>query len=179
MLSLHVDRLLSTVDATRQPRRETTLRAAVFHATSLVLHLLNTALVFLLVKSLLALAHPRTPSPAAAWADPHRVAGVAALLFGVSPLHVESVAWVSERKDVLHALFFFASLWLYVLYVGTAGRGSYGAALFAFLLALLAKGQAVTLAPTLLLVDLALARRCADACCSRSCRSSRWRCCSG
>ena len=67
--------------------------------TNFVLHLINTALVFLLVWKL---------SDGKTW-----VAFFASLIFGIHPMHVESVAWVSERKDVLYTLFFYwvHSIW--------------------------------------------------------------------
>ena len=62
----------------------------VIHLTNLILHLLVTALVFFLAMQL------RLPLIAR---------GIAALIFGIHPIHVESVAWVTERKDVLYAFF--------------------------------------------------------------------------
>jgi lipoprotein NlpI len=137
MLSLRLDHALAGRDPVKRPDRETDLRAGVFHATNVALHLVNTLLVFLLAEALAS----------------RRAAAVTALLFGVATLHVESVAWVSERKDVLYAAFFLAALLLYLRYTTTAARRFYGAALGAFVLAVLAKGQAVTLAPTLVAID--------------------------
>ena len=71
------------------------------HLTSLLLHALNTLLVFLLLGRLTG----------ALWRSL-----LAAALFGVHPLHVESVAWVAERKDVLSALFFLLTLLAYARY---------------------------------------------------------------
>jgi tetratricopeptide (TPR) repeat protein len=78
------------------------LRAAGHHLTSLLLHVANTLLLFFLLKRLTG----------GLW----RSAFVAAL-FALHPLHVESVAWVAERKDVLSALFFLLTLWMYVRWV--------------------------------------------------------------
>jgi len=86
------------------------LRAAGHHWTSLLLHAANTMLLFLLLRRVTA----------ASW----RSALVAAL-FALHPLHVESVAWVAERKDVLSAFFFLLTLWAYVRSVG-GGVGSVG-----------------------------------------------------
>jgi protein O-mannosyl-transferase len=77
------------------------LKPAGHHLTNLLFHIANSLLVFGLLKRL----------SGASW----RSAFVAAL-FAVHPLHVESVAWVSERKDVLSAFFFMLTLWTYVLY---------------------------------------------------------------
>jgi len=71
------------------------------HLTSLVLHAANTLLVFLVLRRITGMD----------W----RSACVAAL-FGLHPLHVESVAWVAERKDVLSAFFFLLTIWSYAVY---------------------------------------------------------------
>ncbi len=78
------------------------LRPAGHHLTSLLFHLANTALLFLLFNRMTG----------ALW----RSAFVAAL-FALHPTHVESVAWVSERKDVLSTFFFILTLWTYARYV--------------------------------------------------------------
>jgi len=78
------------------------------HLTSLLLHALNTALVFLLLRGMTG----------ALWRS-----ALAAALFGFHPLHVESVAWVSERKDVLSGFFGFLSLLFYARYARGAETG--------------------------------------------------------
>jgi len=78
------------------------LNAGGHHATSLVFHVINTLLLFLWLQRLTGFT----------W----RSALVAAL-FGLHPLHVESVAWVAERKDVLSTFFFLLALWAYTRYV--------------------------------------------------------------
>jgi Tfp pilus assembly protein PilF len=109
------------------------------HATSLVLHTANTVLCFLVFERMTG----------ALW----RSALVAAL-FGLHPLHVESVAWVSERKDVLSTLFWFLASIAYVGYVRRGGARRYVAALVLFVLGLLSK-PVVALAPfTWLLLDI-------------------------
>lgn len=117
------------------------LNPGVYHATNLLLHLLNTLLVFALTRKLL-----------------HASVGgfIAALLFGLHPMHVESVAWISERKDVLYAFFFLCSVLAYLrcLDEPTHRQRNYGLSLGAFLLSLLSKGMAVALAPTLLAFDM-------------------------
>jgi len=111
----------------------------VFHLGNVLLHVANTVLVALLVLRLL----------------PGRlvVALVTAALFGLHPLHVESVAWISERKDVLSVFLSLGSLLAYVSYVDGGGRRPYALALAAFALALLAKPMAVTLPVVLLGID--------------------------
>jgi tetratricopeptide (TPR) repeat protein len=109
------------------------------HAVSLLLHTATTLL--------LALFLLRTTG--APWRSL-----LVALLFGLHPLRVESVAWVAERKDVLSALFWFLTLNAYVAYVRRPGRGRYLVTLACFTLGLMAKPMMVTLPVVLLLLDL-------------------------
>jgi hypothetical protein len=82
------------------------------HLTSVLLHGLNTLLVVVVISSLVGFGRGGEEQGRAV------VAGaVTGLLFGVHPLHVESVAWVSERKDVLYAVFYLLSILFYIKYV--------------------------------------------------------------
>lgn len=108
------------------------------HVTSLVLHVVNTLLVFALFVRMTS----------AVW----RSACVAAL-FAAHPLHVESVAWISERKDVLSALFWLLASLAYVSYTRRRGARRYALTLSLFALGLLAKPMVVTLPAALLLLD--------------------------
>lgn len=111
-----------------------------YHLGNLILHILNALLVFWFI-SLLTESMP--------------VALVTALLFAIHPLRVESVAWASERKDVLYAFFFLCALISYRSYLRSRTRRIfYGGALLFFVLSLLAKSMAVTLPLTLFLVDI-------------------------
>jgi protein O-mannosyl-transferase len=76
-----------------------------------------------------------------------------AFLFALHPLHVQSVAWVAERKDVLSACFWFLTLWLYVRYAERPGAGRYLTVALSFWLGLMAKPMMVTLPFVLLLLD--------------------------
>lgn len=76
-----------------------------------------------------------------------------AFLFALHPMHVESVAWVAERKDVLSACFCFLTLWLYVRYAERRSLGRYLTVAFSFCLGLMAKPMLVTLPFVLLLLD--------------------------
>ncbi|MGE5279745.1 MAG: tetratricopeptide repeat protein [Deltaproteobacteria bacterium] len=115
------------------------LRPGGYHATNLFVHLANCLLVF----GLALLLGGRVG-----------VACLTALLFGIHPLHAEAVAWVSGRKDVLYAFFFFGALLCYVRYLKSGGdRRCYYAALVFFLCALLSKAMAVTLPLVLFLLD--------------------------
>jgi tetratricopeptide (TPR) repeat protein len=108
------------------------------HLTSLLLHLINTVLLFLLLARMTG----------AAW----RPALVAAL-FAIHPLHVESVAWIAERKDVLSTFFWFLCILAYARYAERPMVARYVPVFAAFLLGLISKSMVITLPFTLLLLD--------------------------
>jgi tetratricopeptide (TPR) repeat protein len=114
------------------------LRAGLHHLTSVFCHALAAVLLFAF---LVRATHARWPS---AWV---------AFLFALHPLHVESVAWVAERKDVLCAFFWFLALWAYVRYAERPGRGRYLTVLLLFCLGLMSKPMIVTLPFLLLVLD--------------------------
>src|SRR5439155_22851833 len=76
-----------------------------------------------------------------------------AALFAVHPLHVESVAWISERKDVLSAFFWLLALGAYTRYAQKPALGRYVPVVIAFALGLMSKPMLVTLPLTLLILD--------------------------
>ncbi|MBR4678187.1 MAG: tetratricopeptide repeat protein [Bacteroidales bacterium] len=78
---------------------------------------------------------------------------VIALLFGIHTLHVESVTWIAERKDVLYTMFYFLSLYCYILYKKRQKVMFYIFSLIIFIISALSKGQAVSLTVTLFLID--------------------------
>jgi protein O-mannosyl-transferase len=130
------------------------LKPAGHHVTSLLFHTANTLLLFGLLKRLTG----------AFW----RSALVAAL-FALHPLHVESVAWVAERKDVLSTFFFMLTLGAYARYAEVQSPKSgvwYGAALGLFALGLMSKPMLVTLPFILLLLDYWPLQRCGPAQCN-------------
>lgn len=114
------------------------LDAGDHHITNLVIHAATTVLLF---GWLLHATGRRWPS------------AFVAAIFGIHPLHVESVAWVSERKDVLSAFFWMATLWAYVAYVDRPGPRRYLLVVLTFALGLLSKPTVVTLPVVLVLVD--------------------------
>jgi hypothetical protein len=127
------------------------------HLTNIVLHAANTLLATLLMVRLLEVGRgemPRNELPTFLneWAI-LVAAGTTGLLFGLHPVHVESVAWVSERKDLLCALFFLMSMLSYMSYVSNRTYKAYSLALGFFVLALLSKPMAVTLPIVLLILD--------------------------
>jgi Flp pilus assembly protein TadD len=109
------------------------------HLTNVLLHAANAILLFLVIRQMTG----------SLW----RSAFVAAL-FAIHPLRVESVAWVSERKDLLSGMFFLLSIWAYARYVrNPRPRGAYGLLLVFFILGLMCKPMLVTLPAVLLLLD--------------------------
>jgi tetratricopeptide (TPR) repeat protein len=131
-----------------------------YHLTNLLLHALNAVLVYFLAARLLSLVRGlRGPPPLAA----RVVAAVAALLFAVHPLRVESVAWATERRQVLSVCFLLACVLCYIRYAqGNQGRWRWYAASVALLLvSVLSEAWAMTLPPILLLLDFYPLRRVA------------------
>jgi tetratricopeptide (TPR) repeat protein len=129
------------------------------HLTSLIFHVANTVLLFLLLERLTSRPWP---------------SGFVALLFGIHPMHVESVAWIAERKDVLSAFFFLLTLFAYTRYVELAPAKNnspssilhprlrwmhYALSLVLFALGLMSKPMIVTLPFVLLLLDFWPLRR--------------------
>jgi tetratricopeptide (TPR) repeat protein len=114
------------------------LRAGGHHLTNVLLHGFAVVLLFLVLQEMTN----------AVW----RSAFVAAV-FAVHPLHVESVAWISERKDVLSAVFFMLTLAAYVYYVRKQTLGRYVTMLVLFACGLMSKPMLVTVPFVLLLLD--------------------------
>jgi tetratricopeptide (TPR) repeat protein len=114
------------------------LKPKTYHITNLVFHLCNTALVFIFILLLF---------------EKIELAAITSVLFGVHTLHVESVAWISERKDVLYTFFFLASLIFYLFYLKEGKNKFYLFSLLLFILSDLSKGMAVSLSLTLFAID--------------------------
>ena len=117
----------------------------VYHVTNLFLHVLNSLMVFWFIyrlqKNML-------------------IAFAVGLMFGVHPLHVESVAWISERKDLLYTAFFVGALLSYLSYiVKNKHRRLYIASIVLFMLSCLSKGMAVVLPVILFIIDYHLGRK--------------------
>lgn len=134
------------------------------HFTNVLLHTIAVILLFLVLRQMTGTL----------W----RSAFVAAL-FAIHPLHVESVAWVSERKDVLSAVFFMLTLGAYTRYVQKRSVTSYLIVLLFFALGLMSKPMLVTLPFVLLLLDYWPLGRirgptCAQAVARRTAASGRW-----
>lgn len=109
------------------------------HLMNAFIHALSTALLFLALYRMTGAVWP---------------SACVAALFGVHPLHVESVAWVAERKDVLSGLFFMLTLLSYERYARRVGAGRYLLVALCFALGLLSKSMLVTVPFVLLLLDV-------------------------
>ncbi|MEZ4883323.1 MAG: tetratricopeptide repeat protein [Chitinophagales bacterium] len=134
------------------------MKPFLYHFTNVLLHLLNTTLVFYFIY---LISNRKI-----------EVAGIVALFFGIHPMHVESVAWISERKDVLHAFFYLAALVAYTRHVfhkkrltspkiqkkPQATHKYLAYMLLFFMLSLLSKAVAVTVPVVMVLLDIYLNR---------------------
>lgn len=109
-----------------------------YHWTSLVVHIANTILLLFILSAM-------TKAP---WQS-----GFAAALFAFHPLHVEAVAWIAARKDVLSGFFWILALGAYAFYVKKPTVQRYSLLLLAFVLGMMAKPTVVTLPVVLLLLD--------------------------
>jgi hypothetical protein len=110
-----------------------------YHLVNWLLHILNTALVFFFIYKISG--------------KKNYVAAFASLIFGLHPMHVESVAWVSERKDVLYTFFFLLALLQYWRFLEIGKRSNIIFCFVFFILSLLSKPAAVILPVVLLLLD--------------------------
>jgi protein O-mannosyl-transferase len=118
--------------------------APAMHRVNLGFHVANGVLLFLMLNRLTR----------AVWAS-----AIVAALFALHPLRVESVAWITERKDVLSTCFWILTMWCYAEYVQRRCAGWYTGALLFFVLGLMSKAMLVTLPFVLLLWDLWPLRR--------------------
>ncbi|HUK99222.1 MAG TPA: tetratricopeptide repeat protein [Nitrospirota bacterium] len=140
------------------------------HLTNIIFHAVNTFVVVLLMFRLLETRQePKMSSEAPGFLTERTIltaAGITGLLFGLHPLHVESVAWVSERKDLLCALFYLLTIIMYINHLNVrehqitqkkiksfVSTKYYFSSCGFFILALLSKPMAVTLPVVLLILD--------------------------
>ncbi len=114
-----------------------------YHLVNIVLHILNAVLVMLILRRLLR-------EKAVPWAD--AAALLTAVVFALHPVHVESVAWITEQKNTLSAVFYLLAMGVYLDFDRTRRAGSYAGATALFILSLLAKPITVTLPPALLVI---------------------------
>ena len=116
------------------------LNPAVYHFNNLLFHLLNTFLVYKLIEML---------------TKRNEIAVITALFFGIHPMHVESVAWASERKDVLYSFFYLLAIMSYIKYLTVKEKNTryFIYTLILCICSLLSKSAAVTFPVLLLLFD--------------------------
>ena len=118
-----------------------------FHLNNIIIHLINVFLVFKLIEI---------------FSKRYEIAFVTAILFGIHPMHVESVAWISERKDVLYTFFFLSSMLCYYYYFFKNKVRDVKFIVFAWILfglSLLSKSAAAVLPVVLLLMDYLYKRK--------------------
>lgn len=120
------------------------LNPAGYHAVNLLFHIVNSILIFWLI---LIISNNILP------------AFIAGILFGIHPLHVESVAWIAERKDVLSAFLFLLTIIIYLYYNKSSKIIYYYVAIIVYLLSLLAKPMTVSLPFILILIDYLLNKK--------------------
>src|SRR5213594_3995767 len=129
-----------------------------YHLMSLLLHAANAVVFFFVVRRILTRALPSLSERGHALAVS---AGFAALVFAIHPLRVESVAWVTERRDVLSGLFYLLTILMYLRACerGERRRGWYWLSVAVFICALLSKSMVVNLPVVLLILDVYPLRR--------------------
>ncbi len=114
------------------------LNPAGHHFTSVLIHVLNTILIFLVLERMTKALWPSL---------------LVAALFALHPLHVESVAWISGRKDILSTFFMLTALWVYRSYAEKPGTGRYFLTFLLFVAGALSKSMLVTFPLVMLLLD--------------------------
>jgi protein O-mannosyl-transferase len=130
------------------------MNPAGYHATSIVIHAANAVLCFFVARRLFAITQARTNESLRATASDTVPAAFVALLFAIHPLRVESVAWITERRDVLSLFFMLVSTLAYLRWIRETSRQWYAVSLVAFLCALLSKATAMTLPVVFVILNL-------------------------
>lgn len=150
-----------------------------FHLTNIIIHTINTILVFILTLRLVEsgmLKNPSSPpfakggsltTPPLKKGDTGGfipnfqllAAGITALLFGIHPLNAEPINWLIGRSDLLSAFFFLLTVISYFKYIVNGRKASYGASLFFFAAAMLSKPTAASLPAVLLIMDFYIFKR--------------------
>lgn len=114
------------------------LSAGGYHWTNVLCHIISTLLLFLVLNRITGAVYK---------------SALVAFLFALHPLHVEPVAWIASRKDVLSSLFWMLTMLTYARYAEKPGMGRYSLVLLCFMFGLMSKTMVVTLPVVLLLID--------------------------
>jgi len=158
MLSLKIDFNLSEKRKPSDPdnKRDYEPMPFLFILHNVILHLFNTVFVFIFTLLLIRQFEQRFRNEKTPYY--FIMAVITGLLFGIHAIHVESVAWVSERKDVLYTFFFLLSGIFYLKYLENKNLSFYILSILSFIFSLLSKGQAVSLSITIIAIDIFLGR---------------------
>lgn len=125
--------------AVQAPKNKTSLKAGNFIHFNIIIHLLSTTILFLLIQRMTQ----------GRWG----ISAFVTAVFALHPMHVESVAWVSERKDVLYTFFFLSAALSYLYYKTTKYFGLLALTMLLFLLSVLSKAMAVVFPFIMILMD--------------------------
>jgi protein O-mannosyl-transferase len=125
-----------------------------YFSTNVLLHVANTALVFFVMRNLLSLFWKNTKPTQAMM-----VAGLVSVWFGIHPMHVESVGWLFERKDVLYTFFYLSGLLAYVQYSKNKNLKWLFFVFLLFVCSCMSKPMAVVFPASLVLIDYLLSRK--------------------
>ncbi len=140
MLSLAIDYKFSKLDPYR------------YHLVNVLFHILNTVLLFLFIRLFVKQLNQRTRG-ISFQPDPFNVALIVSALWAIHPMHVESVSWVAERKDVLYVFFFLLSCMQYLGWRDTKKTSKAVLCFVFFVCSCLSKGMGVVLPVVLVLMD--------------------------
>src|ERR1043166_23734 len=136
------------------------MKPAGYHLTSLLFHAANAVFFYFVCRRILGIIWPNEPAHAP-W-HLSTAAAFAALFFSIHPLRVESVAWATERRDVVSGFFFLATVYFYLRATSKVEAKSVrwlSAAFFCYVLSLLGKTTAIALPIVLLILDIFPLRR--------------------
>lgn len=115
-----------------------------YHITNFALHIINTILVFQVIKTI---------------SKRNEVALLSCLLFAIHPLGVQSVAWIAERKNVLYTTFYLAAMWSYIVYLQNNAKKYIFISLVLFILSVASKWSAYTFPVAILIFDFYYKRK--------------------
>ncbi|HEY4800841.1 MAG TPA: tetratricopeptide repeat protein [Bacteroidia bacterium] len=123
-----------------------------YHLNNVLIHILNTLLVFVFIQKFVSGYNRRIP-PESFRPKPFNVALITSVFWGIHPMRVESVTWVAERKDVLYVFFFLLSAIFYLKYLDSKKLSVFILCFLFFVCSCLSKGMGVVLPLVLVLID--------------------------